>query len=159
MKSIKISLASLCFFFTLSCQLTRTPTPSQKPLPLSILQGATDQTSTQINILAPANKNYEITLSMEKSLLESPAQSTFSYPESKWQLIQISIGGLTSDLTYTLRIYEDKELIDERFFKVLAKDPSQVRIFVASCLSDYYEKLQKKQWQQISEQKPDLLFL
>lgn len=159
MKHIAIVLSTLCLFITVSCQLTRTPTPSQKPLPLSILQGATDQTSTQINILAPANRTYKMTLAMENSFLENPKQTVFSYPESKWQLIQIDINGLTPELTYTLRIYDNNELIDERYFKTLAKDPNHLRVFVASCLSDYYDKLQKKQWQQISEQKPDLLFL
>lgn len=149
---------SFLLFFIVSCQTVPAPLLSPQPQ-LSILQGATDQTSTQINIVAQKDKKYEITVSMDKSVLQTPEQKIITRENSPWQVIQLHLKDLTSELTYTLRVYENKELMDERRFHVLPKIYQSPRIMVASCTSDDYGDLQKKQWKQIQDQQPDLLFL
>jgi alkaline phosphatase D len=144
------------------CQLLTRPQQLEpvSPTGLSILQGATDQTSTQINLVTPNTDPYEITLSMEKSLLQTPEQKVFTHPKSSAQIIQVNLKDLTPELTYTLKVYDkNKTLIDERFFRTLPKELKKARIFVISCTNDSYEELQKKQWSQIQGQKPDFLFL
>lgn len=157
----KISLIVVLCFFTACYTATPISAPKQN---LSILQGATDETSTQINIFAPVNKNYTFAVSFDNSLLETPPVQTKTHPGSQTKVLQLHIENLTSDLTYTLRVYEgdkidSKNIVDERFFRTLPKNWKQARIFVISCTDDSYEDLQKKQWKQIFEQKPDLLFL
>lgn len=149
---------SFFLLFITSCQTVSPPSKVLEPT-LSILQGATDQTSTQINIVAPAGKTFEITISMDKSVLQTPEQKIQTRENSSWQVIQLYLKDLTSDLTYTLRVYENKELVDERQFKVLPKVFDRPRVLVASCTSDDFVELQKKQWKQIQDQQPDLLFL
>jgi alkaline phosphatase D len=148
----------VCLLVLNSCY-TSWPTQPHESAGLSVLQGATDETSTQLNILAPSDKNYTMTISFDQSLLETPVPQIKAHPGSNFQIIQLHVKNLTSDLTYTLRIYEGKTLVDERFFRTLPKTWEQARVFVISCTSDSYDDLQKKQWKQIQEQKPDLLFL
>lgn len=165
---LKYSALLFCFLFVSSCY-TAQPTKPEGLSGLSILQGATDEFSTQINIVAPANKTYAVTVSFDKSLLETPPLQRRVHPNSPTQVLQLRLDNLTPELLYTLRIYESdtadaknldaKNLIDERYFKTLPKTWSQARIFVISCTDDSYEDLQKRQWKQISEQQPDLLFL
>ncbi len=146
----------------ISCQMlsptSQTTQPPQREL--FILQGATDTTSTQINILAPAKELYTFQLKMESSTLEAPQPFTQAVPGTSWQLLQLQIKDLTSELLYTLQVFdEDHKMVDERFFKVLPKKIQKPRIFVISCTNDAYSDLQKKQWTQIDQQKPDFLFL
>lgn len=157
-----ISLFFLLLVSGTGCQyLAVISSPPTKMTPgLSILQGATDQTSTQINIVAPIDDQYEITLNMEKSQLQAPEQKVVTHPKSSFQVIQLFLKDLTPDLTYTLRVYsKSKELIDERTFKTLPKELKKARLFVISCTNDRFDELQKKQWAQIQSQKPDFLFL
>ena len=160
---LKSSVLFICCLIVSSCFTSR-PIKPEVVSGLSILQGATDATSTQINIVAPTDKNYSVTVSFDKSLLETPVLQKKVHPDSSTQVLQLRLENLTSELLYTLRVYEGdamdtKNLIDERYFKTLPKTWTQARIFVISCTDDSYEGLQKKQWKQISEQKPDLLFL
>ncbi len=160
---LKYSIPLICCIFVSSCYTAR-PTKTEVLSGLSVLQGATDETSTQINIIAPADKNYSVAVGFDKSLLESPVLQKKVHPGSATQVLQLHLDNLTPELLYTLRIYEGdaadpKLLIDERYFKTLPKTWTQTRLFVISCTDDSFEELQKKQWKQISEQKPDLLFM
>ncbi len=146
-----------CLFVT-SCS-TSLITKQDEVASLPVLQGATDETSTQLNIVAPVGKDYSISISFDQSLLETPQVQKKTHPSSAFQVLQVFIKNLTPDLTYTLRIYDGKTLVDERFFRTLPKAWTQARIFIISCTDDSFYELQKKQWKQISEQKPDLLFL
>lgn len=141
----------------ISCQSFTPLAPPAEPL--SVLQGATDQTSTQINVLAPSDKNLRFVLSMDKSVLQSPEGIKELIPHTPSQLIQLHLKDLTPDLLYTLHIYDGTQLIDERFFKTQNKDLQTARIDIISCTSDQYIDLQKKQWKQIQDQRPDFLFL
>ncbi len=161
---LKSSALLICSIFVSSCYTAR-PTINGLPSGLSVLQGATDETSTQINIIAPADKNYSVAVSFDNSLLESPTLNKKVRPGSTTQVLQLHLDNLTPELLYTLRIYEGdttdakKIIVDERYFKTLPKTWTHTRLFVISCTDDSYADLQKKQWKQISEQKPDLLFM
>ncbi len=154
---IKICFTIFLFILLFGCQTIHHEQSPQNLL--SILQGATDSTSTQINILARAEQDLEVVVSMDQSVLQAPEQKIESIPNNPWKMIQIFIKDLTPDLTYTLSVYEKKVLQDRRQFKVLPKDFKQPRLFIISCTSDSYQELQKKQWKQIQDQKPDMLFL
>lgn len=146
----------------ISCQLLRPASLSSQPPQhqLFILQGATDTTSTQINILAPAKRLYTFQLKMENSTLEAPQPFTQDVPGTAWQLYQLQLKDLTSELLYSLQVFdEEHKMVDSRFFKVLPKKIQKPRIFIVSCTNDAYTDLQKKQWAQIEQQKPDFLFM
>ena len=127
-----ILLASL-LTLNISCQNIGSVPPTAQSLQrqLFILQGATDTTSAQIHVLAPAKKTFTFQLKMESSTLEAPQPFAQEVTGTSWQLVQLQLKDLTSDLLYTLQVFdEDRKLVDERFFRVLSKKIKKPRIFV-----------------------------
>lgn len=159
MRSLRLILVLV---FCASCQTS----PNTAPPPtveaasdqIAVLQGATDQTSTVLSLLVPKNKIFTYSIQLDKTLLRTPTPVEVHQEGSPWKIVNIPLTGLHPGATYTLRALSNGELIDERFFKTLAKDLSP-KIAVISCTSDYYKDIQKKQWELVAAQSPDLLFL
>lgn len=126
---------------------------------LAILQGATDQTSTVLSIMAPATKYYEYRILLDRTLLRTPSPSEIIENGFLWKIVNIELKGLSPGVLYTLQIFDNDELIDERQFQTLAKNLKQPKIAIISCTDDSYTEAQQKQWSAVLNTRPDMLFL
>ena len=128
--------------------------------PLSILQGATDNSSSQINIVVPADANYDFSIS---SPLKTPPTLEVSQKDpwgSAHRVVVLTVKNLELGPTYRLDIVDkDKNLVDYRFFKALDAQTKRPRLAVISCTSDRMTDIQESQWNRVAQQKPDLLLL
>lgn len=126
---------------------------------LPILQGATDQTTTVLSVMVPAKNIYTFSIFLDKTLLITPKPNEYSHPSSTWKIINIPLSGLVPSAVYTLKVFSNGELVDERFFKTLAKNVEAPKIAVISCVDDRYTTVQAQRWKSVFEQSPDMLFM
>ncbi|MCB9073478.1 MAG: alkaline phosphatase family protein [Bdellovibrionaceae bacterium] len=153
-------------FLLISCQsfekkqeLTPPPPAELNPQQLPILQGATDQTSTVISVLVPKAKIYNYSFHLDKTVLRTPDPEELAFEGFAWKIVNFKLDGLYSGATYIFRINDNNKIIEERRFKTLPKDLKLPKVAVISCTDDSYDELQKKQWELVEKQKPDMLFL
>lgn len=128
--------------------------------PLSILQGATDANSTQINVLTPQDASYQFRIFSSSSEIDAPLLTTKTYPSSHTQVIQLTIRGLELGETYRLDVVNaEHKLLDYRYFKALDPAAKTTKLAVVSCTDDHFPELQAGQWNLVWSQKPDLLLM
>lgn len=149
--------------FVVGCQTPPPPAPQTPPIlvveSLPILQGTTDQTSTIISVMVPAVKNYSFSVHLDKTMLRSPTPVEIVHSGFEWKIVNLTLTNLSPGATYTLKIANQGEIVDERHFKTLAKDLKTPKIAVISCTDDHFSEVQKKQWELVTKQSPDMLFL
>lgn len=120
---------------------------------LSILQGATSLTKTNLNILMDSS-SYSYVLNKELKVSEEKIKI-----DDKYSIVKLSVSNLKPETDYSLKIYKGKQLIDERFFRGLDHNKTELSLLIASCLDASYEKLQSKMWKQVYGQYPEVMFL
>lgn len=131
---------------------------------LAIVQGLTNDTATQIAILAPKSmklsiKVTDVTNSSEPILI--PHEILFhEIAESPQALRHVRLSGLSIEKKYQLEVKDQySRTIDARRFKSLDTRPRKVRIATASCMSDLYVSDITPMWQSVKGAKPELLVL
>lgn len=128
---------------------------------LSILQGATDATSTQIAILHPTSMAIDATMLEEGTLrvvaaVEKNSHGWTGDPASTTKLL---FEGLKPGVDYTLQVSEEGKLIEKRRLRTLDPRALAVRFAVASCMDDGYAKEQAGMWRDLLSHDPDVVFL
>ncbi len=158
---IRCFLALTFLGVLVGCQSKPQPiTTVTAPPRLSILQGATDTTSTTINILAPLESQYTLTILLDSTVLHTPPLKEKTYSGSDWKMLTVELKGLNPGSVYDLKVSDnDGRIIDTRTFKTLKTKLTSPSIAITSCLDDQFSDLQKKQWQELWFQKPDMIFL
>jgi alkaline phosphatase D len=125
------------------------------------LQGATDDTSTQIAILVPKSLNFKYSLIEKGSnhVTTPTSQKRKQRSTSIWGLDHIRFESLKPATQYQLRI-EDffGSILDQRSLRTLPTGLTSVKIALASCMSDapIFERI--KIWETLANQNPDMIF-
>ncbi|MBY0314435.1 MAG: alkaline phosphatase family protein [Bdellovibrionales bacterium] len=128
--------------------------------PLSILQGATDDTSTQISIVLPADTTYEFKVSTPQKTPPSYEITHHDSLSAAHKVVVLNVKELELGPIYRLDVIDkNQNLVDYRFFKALESKAQRPRMAVISCTSDRMTDIQKSQWNLVAQQKPDLLLL
>jgi alkaline phosphatase D len=149
--------------FLIGCQnldkTTSTTASSLNLKELAIMQGATDQTNTILSIMVPTQKTLTYSIYLDKTVLKTPEIQENTQSGFDWKVVNMELSGLEPGALYTLKVFENDNLIDERQFKTFSKDLKFPKIAVISCTDDRYVELQKKQWSLVWSRSPDMLFM
>jgi hypothetical protein len=131
---------------------------------LAIVQGLTNDTATQIAILAPKSmklsiKVTDVTKSTEPILI--PHEILFhEIAESPQALRHVRLSGLSVEKKYQIEVKDQYgRIVDTRQFRSLDTRPRKVKIATASCMSDLYLSDNSTMWKSVKDANPDLLIL
>lgn len=152
-----------CLFLILSFNLLScTHIQKIKDQRLAIMQGMTNENSSQFSILVPKDKNYRY------EILEKESQRKISFQSrrvgrtySNWVVDKLTVTNLSTDKEYELNILNGHELVDQRFFTSLDLKQNRAKIAIASCMSDE-DKLRPvmyKIWGELLAHRPNFIFL
>jgi len=141
-------------------------TLKEKP---SILQGLTDETSTQFSILDPLKRDLKISVFEEDSLylsnsgkillteaLESFNSETISFNSSLPRVHKEYFENLNKNTNYKLVVSESEtnEILDQRTFTTLDLNKENFKFAFGSCMDD--SRHEKEIWTDLENQRPDL---
>lgn len=127
----------------------------------SVLQGTTDSKSTVIRLVYPnfLQPVYEVIDSKGKKIKVGSVRD-FERTAFEFKVSHIFIKGLSPDELYKLEIKtQDEQWSDTRYFKTLKNDNSNLRVLVASCMSDTFNEIGNKIWPKAFSHNPDVVFL
>jgi phosphodiesterase/alkaline phosphatase D-like protein len=128
---------------------------------LTIVQCATSETETLINIFVPRLKNYTY---------EAIDSSGRAVPLSRYEVVtgpgffhihKLKISALRVGEDYTLRVLDRRTLVDQRAFRALDTQIANPRFALISCMSDDYRFNQviDPMWERLRQSNPDFLIL
>lgn len=131
---------------------------------LSIVQGATDASSIQINVLLSKNDQFKFLLfnSVDQNFVTPTAIEKIGREGSEWIVYQLRFTKLKKDLKYEFEVLDSTKnflLLDKRYVSTFSPRTKNIRFAVASCLSDEFSDLQKSMWENLNRQHPELIFL
>lgn len=118
-----------------------------------ILQGLTDETSTQFSIVLPRDQRWKIEID---DLLDTQVE-IFGREFSPYQVYKIYVSGLILSKTYILKIRDEHgKVADQREFSALDLSHRPVKLGFLSCALDLLHR--DDIWLKLEEQKAELLF-
>lgn len=150
---------------TASFRMTRAE--QLKPGRLVIIQTATSETETYINVLAPRLKSYQYSVT-DRNGTEITAKKieTVQYGPVFFKVDKIHVSGLTPGKTYDLKVIDVfrqyRTVVDSRTFGPLdLKSSRPPRFALLSCLSDdwRFEEAINPMWARLRDQKPDFVIM
>jgi hypothetical protein len=146
--------------------------PSHPEHPLSIIQGVTGPTSTQLAVIVPAplpvlgvfQSEFTFTLTADTSPGATiPPAKSFEVRKFKtsWKVMRLIYTGLSPGTTYTFTVRKsDGNVVDSRSLTTLdTQSRRPFRFLVTSCMDDGYPEEQARQWAGVAAARPDLIFL
>lgn len=125
----------------------------------SILQGMTDETSSQFNALLPKSGQWKIEVVAQDntSQIFPLTIDVIDRDYSEYAVHKIVVEGLALGRDYLLRIWDMRGgLADEREFQALDLSPRAVRFALISCLLDLFHR--DDIWAQLDRQDPEMVF-
>jgi len=133
-------------------------------LTYSVMQGMTTDTTTMINISIPSDMLPEVKffdVTNGQFLKEKNIKKTVHrWKDETGSVIELEISGLSSKSTYRIELYSSPGMLEDyRTFKTLPKDLAELKIGLASCMSDEFMEVQEQMWGQFIALKPDVAFL
>ncbi len=153
-------------FLTLTActSLESTHSPRSATSGLAIVQGITNDSATQIAILAPKTMKLSITVFDSTNADEPviiPHDIVFhEIAESPQVVRHVRLQGLSPIKKYRLEVRDQYgRVVDNRNFSSLDTRPRNLKIATASCMSDLYTSDSYLLWTSLKESKPDLLIL
>jgi alkaline phosphatase D len=130
--------------------------------PLSILQGATSDTGTEIVVLTEGKgvlPQVFLFDSSQEQLKEPLSSGVVEIPGGWGKLTQVRYEGLVSGVKYQLLVVGAAgELLDGRELQTLDISKKQVSFAVASCMENTHP-LQKQMWKELLGHEPEMIFL
>lgn len=127
---------------------------------LSILQGLTTETTTQLTVDVPKDlaTHYILRDKATHKFMNTLAVRRDEKDFSPWAVDHVFFDGLELGHTYTFRVLDSKNnVLDDRTLKPLDLQKINPRISVVSCMHDLAIGKEKK-WQSFFDAKPDLAF-
>lgn len=127
--------------------------------PLSIMQGVTTDTWTQITLHRLRAKNYEVTFTTKdgSTIPEIMIRRTQKdYQASEWMIDGFVIHDINPKSTYRMIVKENGQVVDQRTFSTLERK-EKIKFAVVSCLNDAFKEEQKKIWGELAAKKPELI--
>lgn len=129
------------------------------------MQGATTESDTILNFIAPkiANYKYKILDNRGKDITyKSKITKVYSRKYSEWKLVEVKVSDLEPGIKYKFKVelrvgkYKDE---DTRFFKTLNMKKEKYKLLIASCMADSYHKIGDKAWGTVEDKDLDAFFL
>lgn len=127
-----------------------------------ILQGMTNETSTQIVVMLPRDPQYSyIATNSLKQEIPVRVVRTEKRDHSPWKIERLWIENLNVFDTYTLQVIQDDtgKVCDERTFRALNTNATSAKFAVISCMNDLYRLHCEYMWYPVIESKPDFVIL
>ena len=126
---------------------------------LSIIQGATSYHTTQIAVLVSTNSKFSYTLIDSSGINYKGHLSRKSRSNSKSAVDQISFTELPSATDFIFEVRDQSnDLIDQRTLKTFNESQKDIKIALASCMSDMIIFNTKKIWEGLRQENPDVIF-
>lgn len=126
--------------------------------PLSILQGLTDEHSTQISIVVPEAESFSYQVIGGNGPPPVLQQSQISRQDSAWAIDRLVITGLQAHQEYLLIVSDVSGAeIDKRSFYALDRSGQDARFAIVSCIND--QMTADEEWKALIADRPDLLFM
>lgn len=126
--------------------------------PLAILQGLTDETSTQLAVVAPVAESFTYAISAVNQPAVTISMERKSRLDSDFAVDQVKAAGLVPGVWYDLTITDNRGNVrDRRQLRSLDLARNQVRFAFASCVNDNFEATET--WIQMSKDRPEMLFM
>lgn len=125
----------------------------------SILQGATDETSTQFSIVYDRQTPLAVfALDEAGNTIHPDSTEIITYQDHPLCITKAYFSQLSMDTNYTLRLYtaDLSQGIDEREFKTLNTKKDNIRFAICSCMDD--QRHEPGIWKDLVSQDPDLIF-
>jgi alkaline phosphatase D len=127
----------------------------------SILQGTTDSKSTVIRFVYPnfLQPIYEVYDSKNNKVSISSVRD-FERKAFEFKVSHVYIENLSPNESYRLEVKtQDKQWKDTRHFKTLKENNENLRVLVASCMSDSFNEIGNQIWPKAFSHNPDVVFL
>ncbi|MGZ3768240.1 MAG: alkaline phosphatase D family protein [Bdellovibrio sp.] len=124
----------------------------------SILQGATDETNTQFNILTD-DYSFEVQVTNDRGEIWLPDDvKKISFTKHPKVITKVFFSKLRSNENYylILKDSENKEIIDTRTFTTLDINKADLRFAICSCMKD--TEHDSAIWRNMVKNEPDILF-
>lgn len=129
--------------------------------PLSILQGLTDEESTQFTIVFPKRFKLELGLessSLEKHSIEVLHKERIEQPFSDWAVLKVQLEGLRLGDKYHLQVFSQAgKLLDLREFEALDSRNPRAKFAAVSCAYDGFHV--SGIWKSMIRQNPQVIFM
>ncbi len=129
--------------------------------PLAIMQGATDESATEVIVLVPPGQSAEMFLwdTVRDRLVEPLLVNPTALPADQGRLVQLRFEGLVSGVNYNLQVVGGSgELLDRRTLQTLDVSKNAIRFAVASCMLDSHPA-QKPMWKDLLSHDPEMIVL
>ena len=156
------SLMIMIFLLLSSCSSTKiVSSRPESNYSFSIIQGNTDESSAIFRIVYPKKLKvtYNITDSKGKTF-EVKKLKTFKRKHSEFKVDHIQVKNLSLGQNYTLSLSSNKKRWkDQRNFKALDTKKDELKILVASCMSDSFNDIGNNIWPKAFTHNPDVTFL
>jgi alkaline phosphatase D len=130
--------------------------------PLSILQGVTNETSTQLAVGVPARMKvqFELVDSETGEEFEVRIIKTSSRSYSNEVVHKVFVKGLQLGRTYLFRVVADsKQVVDERELKTLDTKKKNAKVAMLSCMNDLLSFNIDEMWAAVQASRPDFICL
>ncbi|MCB0378686.1 MAG: hypothetical protein KDD33_09355 [Bdellovibrionales bacterium] len=134
---------------------------SRSPEGLAILQGPTNQSETQLVVLALKNEKYTHLLKEKSSgkVIKAVSEQKVERSHSPWAVYTVQYKELKVGETYQLSwSKKNGEILDERELTTLDPKKNQWTLGLVSCMADKVEG-QKAQWLDLASNNPDAIFM
>jgi alkaline phosphatase D len=132
--------------------------PKKRSDKLSIIQGLTSSKEVEFSVVALKGTELRFELRSAEDDVLAPADiKTVTRPFSNYVIYKM-VFNYDQKKFYNLYAFNQDQLIDQRLVGKGQKGPSSLRLAVASCMDDHYEK-HFKIWNTLSGLNPDYLLL
>lgn len=141
-------------FFILSCSQL----PSKRTDKLSILQGVTTSKEVEFSILTTKDRKLDFELKDIDGNTLKPVEVKMAQRDFSPYVIYKVLFVRDQKKEFNLFAYDKGALIDQRLIGKGQRDPSKLRLVVASCMSDYHSE-HFKIWDEIAKKNPEYLLM
>ena len=126
----------------------------------SVLQGLTDESSTQLSVDVPKDfsVHYRLLNADTGQVVQPHSVSRASRDFSSWAVDQIGFDGLSLGSLYLFQVLDDKaDVLDERELHTVDLENREARIATMSCMMDF-NIFKSKIWSNLEKVEPDYCF-
>lgn len=146
-------------------EIKSAPKKSPQKSGLAILQGYTNEATTQFSILHLKKRRPRFFVRSYESLANFKTKpidvKRVEMPHSEWAISRIKVSNLRKNKTYRLEVWDKKKFrkLDQREFGTLDLSRSKVKILIAGCFKLNRAYRQADMWREALSHQPDLIIL
>ena len=125
------------------------------PQLVSVLLGPSFDGQAEFSIVHGKTGSMRYIVYFEDQFIQEATYLATTQPHSSFRLDKFLFTDLPIDITLSLRIYNNDQLVDERLFSSIPSTQSDYKIGLASCMRAAQHE--KNMWDSLETQKADLL--